>query len=183
MTHTEYVLLTDSRLQSRIRGRYAADMEALAALGFRQLCFYVEQLGPLSAILQLPMLVLMLARREVLVFRPPLRLAAGFLLLHHTDPPAIALPMGMGVKLYTGFADQTILISYTFSSHALPRPGSQIIKVMTSGGLNEAWRLHRDRIRELETGGKSPITRVSFESYIALSRKEEDMSQYLFSAV
>ena len=182
MPPTEYTLLTDPRQQSRIRGRYSADMEALAALGFRQLCFYVEQLGSFSAVVQLPMLVLMLARREVLVLRPPLRLAAGLLLLHHTDPPAIALPMGMGVKPSTGFADPTILITCTFSSHALPRPGSQIMKIVTSEGIHEAWRLHRDRVWELERGGKSPIPQVSFESYVALSRIEEDMSQYLVSA-
>ena len=115
----EYILTTDPQNHSRIRARYSGDFEALTKLGFHQLCYYIEQLRPFSAVFQLPMLLLMLAHREVLIIQSPLRISSGFLLLYHIDPPTIALPMGMGIKLYTDFADRSILISYTFPSPAV----------------------------------------------------------------
>jgi hypothetical protein len=90
--------MDDPGLQSRVRSRYAEDIEALARLGFRTLCCCVEQLGPYTAILRLPMMLMMLSFREVLLIRPPLRVAVGSLLMTHPDPPTVALPMGMGVK-------------------------------------------------------------------------------------
>lgn len=179
MGPTDYIRLTDPRLTSRIRARYSNDVKSLAALGFQPLSCYVEQLGPFSAALQLPMLLLMLAKREVLVFPPPLRLAAGFILLHHTDPQAIAVPLGLGVKIYTDFIDQTFLISCTFSSSALPRPGSPMTKLTSAHGINEAWRLHKQQVLELEGNGKAVVAHPSFETYVSMSRREEDLSQYL----
>jgi hypothetical protein len=179
MTPTEYILLTDPQVANRVRARYADEFKSLSALGFRQLCFYMEQLGPFSAALQLPMLLLMLTKREVLILPPPLRLAAGFIILYQTDPPAIAVPMGMGVKIYTDFMDQTLLISCTFSSYAVPRPGSLITKQMSPDGIDEVWRLHRQRVLELEGNGKAAVPHSSFQSYVSMSRREEDLSQYL----
>ena len=179
MPPTDYILLTDPHVTTRIRARYSNDVKSLSALGFCQLCFYLEQLGPYSAALQLPMLFLMLAKREVLVLPSPLRLAAGFILLCQTEPPALALPMGIGVKIYTDFMDRTLLISCTFSSYAVPRPGSLITKLTTPDGIDEAWRLHKQRVLQLEGNGKSAVPHPSFESYVEMSRREEDLSQYL----
>ena len=182
MTPTDYILLTDPQVASRVRARYSNDIKTLSALGFRQLGFYMEQLGPFSAALQLPMLLLMLTKREVLVLPPPLRLAAGFILLYQTDPPAIAVPMGMGVKIYTDFMDQTILISCTFSSYAVPRPGSLITKLTSPDGIDDVWRLHKQHVLELEGNGKVAVPHSSFQSYVNMSRREEDLSQYLDSS-
>jgi hypothetical protein len=118
--------MDDPGLQSRVRSRYAKDIEALARLGFRTLCSCVEQLGPYSAILRLPMMLLMLSFREVLLIRPPLRVAAASLLMTHPDPPTVALPMGMGVKFYSGFSDGSVLVTTSFQSYAVPRPASPI---------------------------------------------------------
>jgi len=120
MTAAEYVLATDPDFHSRIRARYSRDIESLTSLGFRQLCYYMEQLQPFSAVFQLPMLLLMFLHREVLTIQSPLRIAPGFVLLYHTDPPTIALPMGMGIKLYTGFTEGSILITCTFSNTGVP---------------------------------------------------------------
>lgn len=174
----EYILTNDPRIQSRVQARYSKDVEALTALGFRKLCFYVEQLGPLSAVLQLPMLLLMLAHREVITVQSPLRIAAGFILLYHTDPPAIALPMGMGVKIYSDFSDRTILVSCTFSNQIIPKPDSLVIRISTSKGPAETWGIHTDQVRGMERSGKVAVPQVSFNSYVDISRREEDTSQY-----
>ena len=179
MTPTEYILLTDPQVANRVRARYTDDLRSLSALGFRQLCFYMEQLGPFSAALQLPMLLLMLAKREVLILPPPLRLAAGFIILYQTEPHAIAVPMGMGVKIYTDFMDQTLLISCTFSSYAVPRPGSLITKQTSPDGIAEVWRLHKQRVIDLKGNGKAAVPHSSFQTYVSMSRREEDLSQYL----
>ncbi len=177
MTSTEYILVTYPNIQSRIRARYVRDIESLTALGFRQLCYYSEQLKSYSAVLQLPMLLLMLAHKEVITIQSPLRISAGFILLYHTDPPTIALPMGLGIKLYTDFSDRSIQISYTFSSAAISRPSPLIRRVATTKGLDEAWRLHRSQIRDLESNGKVVVPQTSFNSYVDMSHREEETYQ------
>jgi len=181
MTPIEYVLITDPKIHSRIRARYLRDIEALTTLGFRQLCYYSEQLKPYSAITQLPMLILMLVHKEVITIQSPLRISAGFILLYHTDPPVIALPMGMGIKLYTNFADKSIQITCTFSSPAVPRPSSLIRRIATTKGLDEAWRLHQSQIREWEGNSQVVLPQTSFSSYVDMSRREEETFQYYSS--
>jgi hypothetical protein len=175
---TEYFLATDPQIHSRIRPRYSRGIEALTSLGFRQLCYYIEQLRPFSAVFQLPMLLLMLGHREVLIIQSPLRISLGFILMYHTAPPTIALPMGLGTKLYTDFADRSMLISYTFPSPAVSQPSLLIRRIATTKGLNEAWRLHQTQVRDLEEMGKMVHPQTSFNSYVDMSRREEGTFQY-----
>lgn len=173
MPSTEYILATDPDFHSRIRARYASDIEALIRLGFRHLCYYMEQLQPFSAVFQLPMLFLMFLHREVLTIRSPLRIAPGFILLYHTDPPTIALPMGMGIKLYTGFTEGSILITCSFSNTGVTSPSPYIRRIETTKGLDEAWQLHQSNIRDVESNGKVVLPQVSFNSYVDMSHREE----------
>jgi hypothetical protein len=154
-------------------------MAELHRQGFRLLGYSLETLGPFSAIYQLPILLLTLPKREVLAFPAPLRLAVANVLLAREGPSTIALCMGMGVKLYTRFSDQTLLISSTFESHARPKPTSPIVKPSPSPGIEQAWRSHREAVRELEAQGKGVQPDLSFEAYVSLSQREEDLSQYL----
>ena len=174
----EYTKIYDPNLQARVRARYEEALARLLRLGFRRLEDCLESLGPFSAVLQLPVLLLTLPHREVLVIRRPLRLAVANALLSHDEPASIALCMGMGVKLYASFADGTVLISSTFESDAVPATTSSIVKPPPSTSIEEAWSSHRQAIRRLEAEGKSLDLRPSFESYVALSHREEDLSQY-----
>jgi hypothetical protein len=121
-----YAKINDPALQARVRSRYDQALGTLVRLGFRHLETCLESLGPFSAVLQFPMLLLTLPNREVLVFRRPLRLGVANALLSHDDPASIALCMGMGVKLYrrspTGPADL-----FHIQSHAV-QPTSSIVK-------------------------------------------------------
>jgi hypothetical protein len=173
MISPEYVPATDPDIHVRIHARYARDVESLTKLGFRHLCYYLEQLGPFSAVFQLPMLLLMLAHREVVTIESPLRISPGFILLYHTDPPTIALPMGMGIKLYTEFTDRSILITCTFTNAAVPNPSLHIRRIATTKGIDEAWRLHQSNLRDIESTGRVVVPQVSFNSYVDMSRREE----------
>jgi hypothetical protein len=175
---TEYQPITDPALDARIRTRYQSDIAALEALGFRYLAGCLEIQGSYSAILQLPVLLLTLPKKEILVFRWPLRMGIANALLWHHDPPAIALCMGMGVKLYSRFVGGTLLITSTFQSYAVPRAGSSILKLNPSADIAQAWTAHKEAVRNLEHG-KGPVRNLArFEDYVALSRQEEDLSQY-----
>lgn len=174
MITTEYILATDPDFHSRIRAGYARDIESLTKLGFRHLCFYIEQLKPFSVIFRLPMLLLMLAHREVITIESPLRISPSFVLLYHTDPPTIALPMGMGIKLYTGFTEGSILITCTFSNAGVHSPNPYIRRIETTKQLDEAWRLHQSNVREVERNGKFVLPLVLFNSYVDMSRREEE---------
>ena len=173
MPSTEYILATDPDFHTRIRARYERDIESLTKLGFRHLCFYMEQLQPFSAVFQLPILLLMVLHREVLTIQSPLRIAPGFILLYHSDPPTIALPMGMGIKLYTGFTEGSILITCAFSNTGVPSPNPYIRRIETTKGLDEAWRLHQSNVRGVEVNGKVVLPQVSFNSYVDMSHREE----------
>ena len=174
----EYSQITDPPLQTRIRARYATDIDLLHPLGFRLLAFTLEALAPYSAVLQLPVLLLALSRREVLIFPRPFRLAVANVLLGHSDPPTIALCMGLGVKLYTAFTNNTQLISSTFQSQAVPGPTSSITRIHPFPSLELAWTGHKERVREWLGQSRVPHPGVSFETYVAMSRREEDLSQY-----
>ena len=175
----EYSRITDPSLQARAATRYTTEIASLEMIGFHHLAYSLEALGPFSALFQLPILLLALMKKEVLAFPPPLRMAVANVLLAHPDPPTIALCMGMGVKLYTGFLDETILISSTFQSHAIPAPTSAITKSQPFPTVDLAWSGHKDRIRDMERQGRVVRPSPSLEHYVALSRREEDLSQYL----
>lgn len=174
----DYSEVTDLSLQSRVRSRYEREMTELRQQGFHHLAYTMEALGPLSAVYQLPVLLLTLPKREVLVFPPPLRLAVANVLLAREGPSTIALCMGMGVKLYTGFGDGTLVISSTFQSRAIPNPTSPIIKTPPSPRVEQAWSTHREAVRALEAQGKEVRLDLSFQAYVLLSHREEDLSQY-----
>jgi len=168
-----YVEEFEPDVQARVRARFDRDMKALATLGFRELCFYREQFGLFSGILNLPTFLLMLSVREVMSLHKGLQAGASFILMYHQHPTTLALPFRMGVKLYTGFADRTLLISTNFGSCALPRPGSGVVKNSSRRTLTDAWDFHRQRIGDLVTEGKQVHRSVGFNDYVELSRQEE----------
>ena len=176
---TKYSQITDTRLQTRVRTRYTAEIAALQEVGFRCLTFKQEARGPFSALLYLPLLPLMIRAKEVLVFPFPLRLAVANVLFVHSDPPAIACCMGLGVKIYTNFSDGCLLISSTVAHHvalqdpAVQNPVSKIIRTLPVGTVNQAWLSHRNRVAELEGIGKKVGSTMSFTDYVDISDREE----------
>lgn len=176
---TEYSEIADPTLQSRVRGRYSAEIATLLALGFRHLAFKLEARGPFSAISHLPILPLMRRAKEVLVFPFPLRLGAAHVLLVHSAPPAIASCMGMGVKFFTNFSDHWLLISSTLQSHialqnlSALEPNSQIVRLPPCRMPEEAWLSHKRRTTEMEARGETIGNTSSFADYIEISRREE----------
>jgi len=176
---TEYTEITDSRLQSRVRSRYGGDIAALQALGFENLTFKLETLAPFSALLRFPVVLLMRANKEVLAFPFPLRLAAAHPLLVHCDPPAIADCMGLGIKLYTNFSDNSLLISSTLQSHvalqdfAVQHSNGQIIRTNPCRTAQEAWVSHQRRTAEMEAQGRKIERASSFADYVKISEREE----------
>ena len=173
-----YQEIADPILDARTRERYSKEMASLEKLGFRYLAGCLESQGPFSAIWQLPVLLLTLPKKEILVFPRPLRLAIANALLCRSDPPTIALCMGMGVKLYASFGDGTLLISSAFRSYAVPRPGSTIIKPAPSLTIEDAWRNHVATVKSLESARGAVRDVRTFAGYVVLSRQEEDRSQY-----
>jgi hypothetical protein len=160
-------------VQTRVRARFARDIEALASLGFRELCYCSEQFGLFSSIITLPMSLLMLLKREVMTLDRGLRTSASFILMYHRDPAAVVVPLALGIKLYTAFTDRTLLISANFPSCAGSRPGSGVLKYSSKATIGEAWTAHQQRVRELEAQGKRIHPSVGFNEYVELSRLEE----------
>jgi hypothetical protein len=173
----EYSEIADTTLQARIRDRYLRQVSSLHALGFRHLAYGLEALGPYSVILNFPILLLSF-RKEVIVFPRPLRLAVGNALLSHSDPPSIALCMGMGVKIYSAVADGALVISSDFKTRARPRPESSITRLSPFPSIEETWHAHRVHALARLPEGTSTSAIPSFHQYVEMSHREEDLSQY-----
>lgn len=158
--------------QRRVRERYADDMRQLSAIGFTEYCFYAELLRPYSLIRNFPMVVLMRMQREVISRYPRLRAAGSYILMRHDSPPTIALPMGMGLKLYTGFTDRFVLVSANFRSYAIPESDPLLQKHGDDVSVEEAWDLHRRRAEDNVGLGRT-FREASYEHFAEMSEIEE----------
>ena len=173
MTSIACVQQHDPVIQSRVRRRYSRECDALAALGFEELCCYSEQLGAYSAFLYLPMTVVMMFKREVLGGHGRFDAGGSYLLMRHRRPSTIALPLGLGVKLYTGFTDGTLFVSANFASCLQPAGDGTVVKHASKLPLTEVWMLHQRRLEEMERQGKQVLQGLDFERYVEMSRQEE----------
>jgi hypothetical protein len=179
MPFVTYLRDVPARLQGRVRTRYADDNRRLAALGFSDLVFYAEVLKarPSSYV----MMILMGLRREVIFWHKGLRFGAAYLLMAHDDPFTVALPMGMGGKLYTPFTDGSLLIAASFPSEALPYGGRNVEKHTDLTSIENAWRDHRERVARAVAGGKTPRRVSTFDEFVELSLQEEGVLAERFS--
>jgi hypothetical protein len=175
---SEYSQITDRQLQERLRRRYSSEVNVLELLGFRHLAYCLEEQGPFSALSQFPIIPLALVKRELLLIRWPFRLASANVLMSIENPPSIALSMGMGTKIYSTFLDGKVVISSDFQGSAVPRTGSNIIRLPPLPTLEAAWSGHREASlgRSREVGFSAD--RLTFEDYVRISELEEDPSQY-----
>ena len=171
MPFVSYVHDLPVRLQDKVRNRYADERSRLGVLGFSDFVFYAEVLKarPSSFVL----MVLMAFRREVIFRHKGLRFGAAYLLMQHEDPFTVALPMGMGVKLYTPFTDGSLLIAASFASDAVPYLGRNVEKHTDNTSIDVAWRDHRARVERAVSGGKTTRRVSTFDEFVALSRQEE----------
>jgi len=175
---TEYIQITDPVLQSRVKRRYGTEIAVLHKAGFCDLAYKLESLGPFSAVLRLPIVWLMHRAKEVLVFPFPWRIAAAYPLLVHSEPSSIADCMGIGIKFYSSFSDNSILISSTLESHAalqnsIRDPKFQIVRNPPRRNPEDAWQSHKWRIGEMQAQGITLRNISSFADYVEISRREE----------
>jgi hypothetical protein len=175
MQSIAYIQQHNRNIQSRVRRRYSREYEALVSHGFEELCFYSEHLGTFSAIRYMPMTILMLANREVLGGHGRFDAGGSYVLMRHREPATIALVLGLGIKLYTGFTDGTVLISANFDS-ALQPAGDRIVKYSSKLPLDETWTLHQQRIQEFESYGRQIMETADFDRYVDMSRREDGAS-------
>lgn len=159
--------------KAKVRQRYGADIQRLSALGFREYCFYTELLRPYSLILNFPIVVMMKMQREVVSRYPRLRAGGSYLLLRHDSPPTMALPFGMGVKLYTGFNERFTLITANFKSLAIPDNNPLIQKHGDVVPLYEAWQLHQRRTQDNINLGRT-FQDATYELFVQMSEQEEN---------
>lgn len=170
----EYTEITDPNVQSRVRTLHASKIASLQALGFQHFAFCLECLPPFSAISRFP-LVLMLFRKEVLVFPKPARFGVANILLSHSSPSSIASITALGIKFYSVFSDGTLLVSSSYHSPLVPGPDSRIIKNRDCQTAEEAWLAHRQKAAELEARGFTLRNLSSFADYVEIEKMKLGM--------
>jgi hypothetical protein len=159
-------------VQVKVRARFRGDIDALAALGFRELTFYGEQFGLFSSVFSVPMWLMMLAKREVMRLTRGLQVNASFILMQHNNPATVSVPLALGVKMYTGFTDGTLLVSTNFPS-CVPDEAGTVMRASAKAAIADSWAGHQQRVRTLEAHGKQIRSPIGFEYYVEISRQEE----------
>ena len=159
-------------LQDKIWARFGRDIEALQALGFREGFFLCEISPPLSVIFRFPILTAMLIKREVVKLRGLLRYASYHPVLLDEEVPTYAFVFAMGVKLYTRFADGSVIISGNFASAAGVKAASHLAKYAAPLAVEENWILHRHRVQRAQGEGRIIDDRLSVEDFFEMEREE-----------
>lgn len=170
----EYAEITDPSIQSRVRARHSSKIASLQSLGFQHFAYRLEALPPYSAISKFP-IVLMMLRKEVLVFPKPARLGVANILLTHSSPNSIAEITGLGIKFYSIFMDGTLLISSSYRSPLAPGSNCRIIKNPDSQTAEEAWLAHKQKVAELGTQGLTLRNLSSFADYVEIEKMKLGM--------
>jgi Zn-dependent protease len=170
----EYTEITDPNVQSRVRTLHASKIASLQDLGFQHFAFCLESLPPYSAISKFP-IVLMMFRKEVLVFPKPARLGVANILLSYSSPSSIATITGLGIKFYSVFLDKTLLVSSSYRSPLVPSPNSRIIKNPDCQTAEEAWLAHRQKAAELGAQGLTLRSLFSFADYVEIEKMKLGM--------
>lgn len=170
----EYTEITDPNIQSRVRNLHQSKIASLQNLGFQQFAFCLELLPPYSAISKFP-LVLVMFRKEVLVFPKPARFGVANVLLSHSGPSSIATTTGRGIKFYSIFLDGTLLVSSSYRSPLVPSPNSRIIKNPDCQTVEEAWLTHKQKTAELRTRGLTLRSLSSFADYVEIEKMKLGM--------
>jgi Zn-dependent protease len=170
----EYTEITDPNVQSRVRTLHASKIASLQDRGFQHFAFCLESLPPYSAISKFP-LVLMLFRKEVLVFPKPARLGLANILLSYSSPSSIASITALGIKFYSVFRDGTLLVSSTYRSPLVPSPNSRIIKNPDCHTAGEAWLAHKQKAAELGARGLTLRILSSFADYVEIEKMKLGM--------
>jgi hypothetical protein len=172
MRPVTYVEELRPAIQDRVRRRYADDARALHALGFGDLCCYTELLGDYSLLASLPRLVLMRLNGEVLSWHSRLQAGATFLLLRHGEPQTIVVPLGLGLKFYTGFSDGVLLITASFASVIIPERDAHVMKYGKKGSMVDTWRRHQERVETMSEGRTFRST-DTLADFVAMAQQEE----------
>lgn len=171
-----YELTTDFDIIDKVRTRYATEMVALKQLGFTELCFYSESIFPFSAVVLFPAWWLMRQHKEVRRLQWPLRISASYPLLVSHSHATTALVMGLGVKFYTLFADNSGLITANFNSRSGRDLDGTLVKYAAPGSIEEIWQQHCERIAELQALGRQLRLPTTFEDYVTLSQREDSIA-------
>jgi hypothetical protein len=176
-----YSQTTNKRIQSRLHKRYHTEISALQKLGFHHLAYCIEDHGPYSALTQFLVIPLALRKGELLVIKWPFRLASANILMATEYPASIALCMGMGTKIYSAFAEGTVVISSDFMSSAVPRPGAKLIRLPPQPTLAETWAFHKAEVLRKSREVDFLSETMTFGDYVLMSGIEEDPAQYIAS--
>jgi hypothetical protein len=115
----------------------------------------------------------MFLKREVMRLEKSLQVNASFILMSHNDPPTVCVPLALGVKMYTGFTDRTLLISANFQSGAPSNEAVGVLRNSSKVAVADAWRTHQQQVLALEAQGKQAHRRIAFDYYVEISRQEE----------
>lgn len=159
-----------SDVQERVRKRFAPEIDILMEMGFKLQIFCGATLPPLSAVVFLPVLVLMLAKREVVWVHGLLQLTTVGPVLVHRSQAAYADVSGLGVKYYTRFRDGIVLATASFEN---PVPLVAEIQRQAVIGIVAAWEAHQKRVSTREAGGTQVDGSLSFEKFIDITSRED----------
>jgi hypothetical protein len=112
---------------------------------------------------------MMLIHGEKLILQNS-RILLGYPVFSAQNKSAYAHPFALGVKFYSGFSDDTVLVSKSFVNDRPKKSG--VVYYSRAASIGEVWKDHQEQIRKLEQSGKHVVLDDSFPHYYELTKKE-----------
>jgi hypothetical protein len=177
-----FQLVTQHKLENVVKHRYASQIAALEKLGFGDLCIYVETAAPFSLVLAFPIVVMMLANREIIRIRGLLRFSIAHALLALEEYGAMAWVSAQGICFETNFTDGTWVRSTPRSSEDI---GHRIVvhKYPSRSTARDAWNFHQDKVDKLVLQGRRLNTNVQFADYVEAALFEAHVLKHEMTSV
>ena len=171
-----YQQTADKEILDQVRSKHRVSIAELKRLGFSEFCFFEERLqalgfSPLGLTGFLGMLIALF--KEVTKIESDLSVSIFNLVLGYQEYPTYACPFGMGVKLYTSFADGTCIISANFESPRIHDDQEKLYKFAAARTVEATWMDHKRWVDKLISEGKQKNEYLSFASYRKLAEQED----------
>jgi len=167
----------DSRLEQRVRERYAAEIRQLTFLGFNYVFTESESFSVSRLLLIFPAisLLMMLVKREVLALGRGGRVLLVLPIFCSADGRAFAHPFALGVKFQTAFRNGLLLITKNFKDDCCETP--EFVVQAADRTVSETWQTHQEWLDRLDREANPAKRDCSYQAYAAISSRESDFQR------
>jgi hypothetical protein len=159
--------------EQRVRTRYRTQTAELSELGFDLLYFVGDSIPLFRMFLIFPAIIVFLMWRGgvPMTAQGGTRILTGNPVFISRNKNAFAHPNSLGVTFHTLFSDGMLLVSKNFG-YSDGYESTIVANTFPAASIGATWAGHQEKLRALETGGRSVDRQTSFQAYAEITRRE-----------